>query len=307
MLIQIKAIIILLLLLFQNCKGQHQNIITKEQYNKISKSVKSYDYNPRYSVRIKNYECAYEIYVNDMLITSRFETGTGMGIVPFPQYILKSGNQRLKVKVLPVYKSSEVEGIAIGKDAVLNIDIFHEEFGKFKETSVLKFVLPEKAQQLPYYELDTVFEAKVPYVLDGWSKGADLSKEDPKKLEQEVLEVYKRFKKAFEQKDVATIATMIYNREKEIAQAFFFVSGKEGSYDNGWETLEKETNSVKNIKPLENYKMRFFGDGKMVSLLRTDGKFLDYPAFMGETDDSFEFYGLYLHRPSPGAPLEPIR
>ena len=91
MLIQIKSIIVLLLLLFQNCRGQHQNIITKEQYNNISKSVKSYDYNPRYSFRIKNYECAYEIYVNDMLITSRFETGTGMGIVPFPQYILKSG------------------------------------------------------------------------------------------------------------------------------------------------------------------------------------------------------------------------
>jgi hypothetical protein len=167
--------------------------------------------------------------------------------------------------------------------------------------------LPKVEQEVPYIELKGEFEAIVPYELEGWSKGMDLSKEDPKKLEEEVLEKYNQYRTAFANKDIATIATMIYKREKEIAQAYYFVSGQNKSYDNGWEELEQDCNELIEMKPIEDYEMKITGNGKLVSLLKTNAKHKNFSAVSGTTGKKVRFYGLTLYRPAPGAPLEVIR
>lgn len=100
---------------------------------------------------------------------------------------------------------------------------------------------------------------------------------------------------------------MIYNREKEVAQAFFFISGEANNYDHGWERLEQEANAITEMKLINGYTMRILGDGKVVTLLQTKGGDRDFPAIYGEMKDKENFYGLYLYRPKPGAPLEVIR
>lgn len=282
--------------------------INKAKYNDISKDVKTFAYNPRYSLKLKAYGCTYEIYINDMLVKFSFTSGTENGIIPFPQLILGNGKQELKVKVYPQAKGPGELEQSIAKDAILDLEIYHEQFGKFKETSVLKAGLPQQAQGLPYFEYTLPFEAKVPYQLKGWEEGVDLSKENHQSLEREVLNKLQQFKKAFEEKDISTIATMIYAREKEIAQSYFYVSGEEGSYDKGWEDLEAEANDIEEVKSIEHYTLRFFGEGKVVSLLRDDNKFRDFPALYFKTrDGKLTFYALYFYRPRPGAPLEVIR
>ena len=100
---------------------------------------------------------------------------------------------------------------------------------------------------------------------------------------------------------------MVYNREKEVAQAFFLTSGESNNYDHAWEKMEEETAKVETVEPLAGYTMRLFGYGKVVTLLRNGAKERDYPALLINTKDKLDYYGLLFYRPKPGAPLQVIR
>jgi hypothetical protein len=317
MLVKIKLLILVFLglLTLNSCAQTTKNkekMISKEQYNTISKEVKTYDYNPTYQLKVNTNLCTYEAYVNDILVDFSFTPGRTAGEqnIDIPQYILKSGKQSVRFRVYPKAITKGVLENLVDKNAEFSIRIVHGEYYKMKFADykeVFRAKLPKGTIDVPYIELKGEFEAVVPYELKGWSNGVDLSKEDPKKLEEEVLEKYKQYRAAFENKDVATLATMIYKREKEIAQAYFFVSGKANSYDNGWEELAQDCNELIEMKPIEDYEMKITGNGKLVNLLKTNAKHKNFSAVSGTTGKKVRFYGLSLYRPSPGAPLEVIR
>lgn len=296
--------------------GQHktdqQAPVTRSVYNSISQSVKTFDYNPTYQVRFTTVSCAYEIFVNDMLVTFSFSPGNTAGeqSADIPQYILKSGPQELKVKLYPETGGEGNPGNAFNANSSFTARIVHGDYEKnildnYKE--VLKIASPVLAPGQPDRELKGSFPAEVPYTLQGWSVGTDLKKEDKETLTKEVVAVYQQFIKAFENKDVQAIASMIYHREREIAQAFFFMPGKPNSYDQGWEKLENEVKSIKGIHLVKDYELRYLGDGKVVALLQAKGPDRDYPAIEAETEDKYSYYALYLYRPKPGSPLQVIR
>lgn len=56
--------------------------------------------------------------------------------------------------------------------------------------------------------------------------------------------------------------------------------------------------------PLENYKMVLHGNGKMVVLIRIDNEFRRESVIIGETENNYNFYPIYLHRPKSRSPLE---
>lgn len=288
------------------------NIINKEQYNKISKEVKRYEYNPMYQLKVNSNLCTYEVYINDMLVDFSFTTGRTAGEqnIDIPQYILKSGVQSVCFKVYPKAVKTETLETLVDKNAEFSIRIVHGEYYKTKFENFVEdynIKLPKIEKETPSVEFKGEFKATVPYVLEGWSKGVDLRKEDQKKLEAEVVEKCNQFRIAFSTKDITTIATMIYNREREIAQAFFFDSESSNSYNNGWKELEEKCNALIEMKPINNYSMKIYGDGKITCLLRNEGKLKDFPVVYGTTGEKLRFYGLFFYRPKPGAPLEVIR
>ncbi len=91
-------------------------------------------------------------------------------------------------------------------------------------TEVISFKVPASRGKTSTV-LKVAFDAQVPYTLKGWKTGTDLGREDKAELTKEVLKVYKRFANACKNRDIATVASMIYKREKKVAQAFFFKSG----------------------------------------------------------------------------------
>ena len=296
-----------------NFKNNKEVKISKDQYNNISKTIKTYPYNPTYRLKINSVACTYEVYVNDMLADYDFNRGNSAGEQPIdiPQFILKSGKQKLRIRIYPkAIEDGELEKM-ITASANFSLRVLHGEYYKmpqdsFKEVYAIK--MPQEVNGIPYYEITGEFVAEVPYMLQGWSDGLDLTKEDSKKLKDEVLATYERFRKAFEEKDVPTIASIIYKREQEIAQAFFFTSGKGTNYDRGWEELQQKVDAIKEMHPIEDYELRFFGERRVVALLKINGRLRNFPTVYGETNnEKLRFYGLFLYRPKPGAPLEVIR
>lgn len=286
--------------------------VTKEQYNSISKGVKKYPSNPTYSLQVNAIMCTYEIFVNGMPAFFSFTPGNTAGeqSIDIPQYILRSGKQKIQIKVYPKAIEAGVLEPAISPQAVFTVRVVHFEYGKtpMNEVQVASIKLPQQTHPVPMYEWSGEFDAQVPYTLKGWSQGQDLSKEDPHALQQEVLTATERYRNAFEKKDVPTIASMIYEREKEVAQALYLVSGEQGSYDHGWENLEQQTKELLQMKPIDGYEMRLFADNRVVALVKNTGRFRDFPVVYGSRENNkLRFYAIYFFRPKAGAPLEIIR
>jgi hypothetical protein len=220
------------MLLLQGCYGQTSKVEERkgteyiEKVKNIYKEVKKYDYNPIYQLKVNTNLCTYEIFINDMLVYYSFTTGRTAGEqnIDIPQYILKSGLQSVRLKVYPKAIQNGVLEKWIDKDADFSIRIVHGEyytmkFEDFKE--VLKMKLPKIDANLPFIELKGEFIAEVPYVLEGWSKGMDLTKEDPKKLEEEVLGRMKELADLYRNKDVEGLAKEQYNRTREVDQSMY--------------------------------------------------------------------------------------
>ncbi|WP_395077680.1 hypothetical protein [Flavobacterium sp.] len=288
-------------------------MITKEKFNSISKEVKKFDYNPTYQLKVTNNLCTYEIFINDLLVDDFFTTGRSAGEqnIDIPQYILKSGIQSIRIKAYPKAIRNGVLETTVDSDADLRIRIVYGEYYKQKFddfTEVFKLKLPKVELNLPFIELEGEFKAEVPYVLDGWSKGVDLSKEDTNELEAEVIKKFIELKTAIENKDVSSFATLIYEREKEIAQAYYFDSKSSNNYNNSWQELEAEFKNSVSVELLNDYTMKYYSENKIVTLLINKGKFKNFsPLFITNIEKEKDFYEFYFYRPNPGSRLEIIR
>jgi hypothetical protein len=304
-----------LLLLQNSCaqtskKQEDMSTEYRDKIKNIYKSVKKYDYNPIYQLKVNTNLCTYEIYINDILVDFSFTTGRTAGEqnIDIPEYILKSGIQSIRYIIYPkAIKNGVLEKI-VNPDAALTIRIVHGEYYKTKFKDFIEdyhSISLKIDKDLPFIELEGKFTATVPYTLEGWSKGVDLSKEDPEKLEAEVKGRMNEIADLYRNKDIEGLAREQYNRSKEINQAFYFTT-KENSAE--WESeLQEALNESKSIELL-NGKMKIMGDGKLVTVLVTDGSFRNESIIRSRVDGGYsDFYPQYFYRPSPGAKLEIIR
>jgi len=290
-------------------KQENMSTEYRDKIKNIYKEVKTYDYNPTYQLKVNTNLCTYEAYINDILVDFSFTPGRTAGEqnMDIPQYILKSGKQTVRFKIYPkAIKKGELENL-VDKNADFSIRIVHGEYYKmkfedFKE--VFRMKLPKVTVDVPYIELKGEFEAVVPYEVEGWSKGTDLSKEDPKKLEEEVLGRLKEIASLYETKDIEGLAREHYKRVKEVDQSMYN-NTKENSAE--WEKLIQESLDDSLKTELLEGKMKIMGDGKLVTVLIENGSFRNRSIIRNETKKTYKFYPQYFYRPAPCARLEVIR
>jgi hypothetical protein len=174
----------------------------------------------------------------------------------------------------------------------------------FKE--VFRVQLPKVTIDVPYIELKGEFEAIiVPYELEGWSKGMDLSKEDPKKLEEEVLGRLKEIASLYETKDIEGLAREHYKRVKEVEQSMYN-NTKENSAE--WEKLMQESLDESLKTELLEGKMKIMGNSKIVTILVNKGSLFNQSIIRNRIEGGYsDYFDQYFYRPAPGARLEVIR
>jgi hypothetical protein len=295
----------------QNTKNQeNRSAEYRDKIKNIYKEVKTYDYNPTYQLAFDANLCTYELYINDVLVNFSFTPGRTAGEqnIDIPQFILKSGKQTVRFKVYPrAIKNGILENM-VDKNADFSIRILHGEYPKIKYENfkeVFRMKLPKVTIDVPYIELKGEFEAVVPYELEGWSKGMDLSKEDPKKLEEEVLGRLKEIASLYETKDIEGLAREHYKRVKEVDQSMYN-NTKENSAE--WEKLMQESlNESIKTEVLEG-KIKIMGEGKIVTILVDKGSLLNESIILNRIEGGYsDYFDQYFYRPASGAKLEVIR
>jgi len=287
---------------------------------KLFESVQNYPTEPMYYMRLAKSNCVIEVLVNDFPIYKSYELSNLATPWEINHAILKNGEQKLTYRLYPIgnliaetYDSYE-NGKAIVEKTIttltdltavsINIIKMDKKKGqKLEDEEVVmehssatkegKFIASGK----PYYEYTFTFNAQVPYENEGWSKGQDLRKLDPKLLEKKAVEFYQEYGKLFEKKDKSLLASLNFGHEKRNAIAYY---KNQKDIKELWDEYlyGLKINNVK-VLPIENYSMVFFGDGKIVFLLLNSLKesYRGGGALIIDSDEAIDMPGIYLYLP----------
>lgn len=286
----------------------------------LYKEVKFRDQQTNYRANIQAGACNFSLLINEVPVVQYFEEANGSfsNTAPINNLILKSGKQTYKLILYPGYKDGK-PAKQLSENLIVNISI---EGFKYSGSHIDKVGAPvpllslssrdqtfkQAGQDSAVFEGN--FDLKVPYVLKGWSDSKDLRKEDPAVLLKEILAAYQEYGDLLKAKDAEGLTRLVYQKEKDYAQALFL--DQEGSKKQ-WNTYRTMLDAKKlEMEPIENYKLKFYGSGRLVTLERKDYPYIGQPALRADVTDAqgeeyLEYYFNYLHKQPGSDKLEWIR
>ncbi len=298
----------------QNCnkmKSKSIDEIKNINMEKVNNKIITFDEKPIYGINFSNINstCQFELLVNDIPIFKFFNQkgGTNM-FIPINTEILRSGTQKLKIKLYPsvvkdklvVYDKEKTPfelSISVGltgEDGILKDE---------KPLYTLPFIpLPEEG--LPYWETDIEFEAEVPYDFEGWSKSKDLTKVED--IELKVFSKFKQFQEILRNQNTQELLRVSEVKNIEIYTSLYLSPDRIKEREDFMKIEEEEE-----VVPIEGSALKYYGDGKLVTLEDpSDGKSALRTIIIdksGNGNDETITYPMYLHIPQGSDELEIIR
>ena len=180
--------------LFCNCQKQKQNKTMDLKEYKYKNTTR-----PVYVLGL-NIPGPHEVYVNDILIHFENETSMHNYGADINPYILKSGTYPFRVRVYPTV--GEEKGIEpeTAKFIRVTLDTAERNLTGKGGTRTLpdsykvlqEFTVPKIDKPMPFLDITGNLKIEVPYDLEGWSKGQDLSKMDQEVLQKKVVAFYQK-------------------------------------------------------------------------------------------------------------------
>ncbi|MFV0536865.1 MAG: hypothetical protein ACK5M3_05755 [Dysgonomonas sp.] len=267
--------------LFINCTNKEKKdnpmnntstITSVNLVHRVVDSVRHYPQEPIYYIFITNMLCNYEILVNDFLVERSFSKGVLATPVYINMGILKSGPQKLTYRLYPfeeVFRDETRMTIELGQqDRQIDSDTTLLEH---RSAYTVKMVGSDNdmrrevfiASGEKYYEHTITFDATVPYENKGWLDGQDLRKFDRDELYQAVLKYHQDYKKIYETKNADKLAQLNFRSILEFSQSEY---KKEREIQEVWNEYLEMLNIDKEFPPMDNIKMSFYGDSRMVCL-----------------------------------------
>jgi len=250
--------IIFFLVLFTHFEIYSQTNKTNMEFTKkeILDNKKTYKVKPYYTIKLQIQACDFELLLNDIPVFSYSVKGGMTNEIPLNCYILKSGEQNLKIKLTPISNQPQLsEQIDLSFDLGYNNIVGENSLGQYIQS--VKFQLPQeiKDKKLPYFEIKIPFNANVPwnysYILENaqdLSEQSDLLKQTVKNF-YHILES-KNSKKYFElMKESLKIQSDVEYMSKEETEKLL---------------NDLNLSQIKKIYPLDNYEIKFYANNKLV-------------------------------------------
>lgn len=303
-----------------SCGQEKKEINNPSLIPELYKSVKFSDHKANYRANISVSACNFTLLVNDVPVAQYFEEsgGTFTTTAPINNVILKSGQQTYRLILYPGYTEGKpAKALAENLTVDITIEGFAYNGSAIKKVGTPISLVSVSGKQQNYRQagqpsavFEGVFNIDVPYELTGWSKSKDLTKEDPNKLLQEIFASYKEYSNILTTRDSVRLSNLVYQKEKEYAQALFLDRNETQKQWDSYSTMIRATRLK--MEPLENYKLRFYGNGRLVTLERTDYPFIGQPALRADVTDAkgeeyIEYYINYFHKKQGSDHLELIR
>ena len=257
-----KNIILTLAILLLNCHNAQNTGEMKIQQIPLEKQI-------TYMIDL-TLKTPHELYINDILAVSR-SRGSNAAIDINP-YVLKNGKYKIKLRLLPYWHLNET---TVSKSDIENARLFFGSYIRNKETDEIlnykadvAFPIVAPKEDVPYFEQEWDVElTELPYELEGWSKGQDLRKWDKKELEKKVVAFHQKIRKILNDGNSEEWMKLIQKRFDEVC-IFDYLSEKRIEKDLEEIKEDVEEYSKGTMIPLEDYELKLYAEGKLVTLER---------------------------------------
>ena len=250
--------------------------ITAENFVENLKSeIKHYNYEPIFYFRTNKTNCLIEIYVNGVREFKDYKLSNFITPIAFGS-ILKSGNQKVTVKMYPVGnlnneswgKENKETMTKLAEDSSVEISVVKIDEKSSKgfddEKLITKQVSPKDIAGKDMYEFSFTFDAQVPYEFEGWTKGQDLRKLDQELVRKKAVEFYVLLGEIHLNKNLDARLKLDYPSTVRIKSSYF--ANKENLVKTLATYKENITGYDYRMEPIEDFKTVFMGDGKLLRL-----------------------------------------
>ena len=210
------------------------------------------------------------VYVNDIKVSElNMPLGTAIDLNP---YVLKNGKCKIKLQIFQLFRRGDT---LVTVENIMRCNLFFGSYIRNKETDeilnykadvALPIVAPK--EDVPYFEQEWDVElTELPYELEGWSKGQDLRKWDKDKLEKKVVAFHQKIRKILNDGNSEEWMKLIQKRFDEVC-IFDYLSEKRIEKDLEEIKEDVEEYSKGTMIPLEDYELKLYAEGKLVTLER---------------------------------------
>jgi hypothetical protein len=285
--------------------------------------LQKYDYGPEYVIRVESLY-AYEIRVDDIPVANNFSDMGGTIWYPINQAILSSGEQIISIHVYPRYSADGIQREYFEDPEEYDFKLWIEQSawvdgGKEEPKIVLYYELPKEDEngkeidfsQLRSHHKELTFTATVPYTLTGWSESKVFKQKDSVALEKRVVAFYEHYRQLMVDKKPVELEFLGLKQAYETSQ-YTYLTDKAQLFKDRKEYVRDFPNEEFFMRPLKDYKMVYYGNGRVVGLI------LDKNPVKGESaiakkhlnergERRTSFYSLLLHQPKGSDSLEIIR
>lgn len=240
-----------------NTQKQENEVTTKLHYTMNEGLPKNY-----YLLTMSSNGCNFRVLVNDVPVFGYWDTGAYTGSNPINHFILKSGTQKLKVELYPVYQYEDL-GINSEEPLYLEIKKGLNEQDLDDYVAVLTNPIPKVEKGIPYYEYECTFDAEVPYEITELDDLVDLTKEP--NIEEQVVAKYNELKELYENRKYLDFQSKFSLKYQRIDITNYIT--KEESSKESEDNLEQMKKKFKKVAPIENYELKFYANNKLAMLL----------------------------------------
>lgn len=208
------------------------------------------------------------IYFNDIKISEEnTPVNTAVDVNP---YVLKNGKYKVKVQIFPTFRSGdsfispeEIKSCRISFGHYIR-DKKNDDILNYDSGVPLSLNVPHKP--VPYFEQEWEVEiTELPYELEGWSKGQDLRKWDQKVLEKKVVDYYQKLWKTLNNGEGKKYISLWSKADEELVK-YDYEYNIENINAEEAETIAQYCKGM--MIPLEDFEMKIYAEGKLVSLER---------------------------------------
>lgn len=285
---------IISLLFLNSCR----QIETKKNLSSMKKEYKK----PIYNLKIQA-ASPYEVSINDILIDYHYDSGAVDYDIDLNQWILNSGVVKLEAKIFPTIKnpSTNVVDKLISEYFKISLFVSDKEGKSGAEQLLQEFKFSLQEIEMPVLIESWEVELNVPYQSIGWKESENLLNDDKEMLISEIREVYSKITKSINKGNITQYNTFFRKADEEYFQSMYC---DEREVDETFEDISRIISMAKNKTVFsEDYDVQFYANGKIVTLEKKDRKSPIY----ADLEDSIQYFGVFLHRPSADASLEVIR
>lgn len=233
-----------------------------EQKEKIMTTITKTDTNnPIYELFIDARGCYFEILINDVPLYFHYEVGATAFRLPINGFIPKSGEQKISLKMISV---AEGKPFPQGAEVSLTIDAYPKGEPRERKTVLSYKTQPFDVKNAGIFADQKLFTANVPYELTDWTQGVDLSKEDEAALKKEIEKKYIEYTDAFKNNNLAKYKELTKLRQENIFKSMYYTDEQKKQAEKSY--ISGISNDKVKLYPLENYKLVFYGNGRLVGL-----------------------------------------